>query len=102
MMEMVKTIKQSANELKGLDQLSSKIYKNDFVTNFDGDESGDLRPRQTPGMLYSKAIPTPVKDPQLVAWSDELAKELGIQKPMAGDDINILGGNLVTASMYPY
>ena len=83
-------------------QLSSIEFKKDFVTTFDGDETGDLQPRQTPGFLYSKAIPTPVKNPSLLAWSEDLANELEIEKPSAHDDVNIVGGNLVTPSMYPY
>jgi uncharacterized protein YdiU (UPF0061 family) len=82
--------------------LSSQIFKNDFVSTFDGDESGSLRPRQTPGVLYSKALPTPVSKPKLLAWSDDMAKELGVQKPQNSEDINILAGNLVTPSMHPY
>ena len=84
------------------ERLSTKIYKNEFVSTFDGDQSGDLRPRQTPGVLYSKAFPSPVKEPKLLAWSDDLAEELGIRKATAREDIDILGGNLVTSSMYPY
>ena len=99
-METVETI--GSGKQVSMQRLSTKIYKSEFVSNFDGDDSGDLRPRQTPGVLYSKAIPTSVKSPRLIAWSDELAKELGIEKPVTPDDINILGGNLVTASMYPY
>ena len=85
-----------------MERLSTKQYENNFVSSFDGDESGDLRPRQTPGVLYSKALPTPVKNPQLIAWSDELARELSIEKPVTRDDVNIIGGNLVTPSMHPY
>lgn len=85
-----------------MQQLSKKEYKNRFVNTFEGDDSGDLHPRQTPGVLYSKAMPTPVIKPKLLAWSDELAQELGIQKPASQADIDILGGNLVTPSMQPY
>jgi uncharacterized protein YdiU (UPF0061 family) len=87
-------------------------FKSEFVNNFDGDDSGNTTPRQTPGMLYSKALPTPVKKVILLAWSDDLANELEIERPAsepssdgdgtAQDDVNILGGNLVTASMQPY
>lgn len=84
-----------------MEKLSAKEYKSEFVQAFDGDESGNLRPRQTPGMLYSKAVPTPVNKPSLLAWSDELAAELGIGKP-DDEDVKILGGNLITPSMYPY
>ncbi|MEI6946401.1 YdiU family protein [Paraflavisolibacter sp. H34] len=84
-----------------MDHLHTKAYRNDFVTTFPGDQSGDLSPRQTPGVLYSKALPTPVKEPRLLAWSADLAEQLGISAP-AAEDVNILGGNLVTPSMQPY
>jgi serine/tyrosine/threonine adenylyltransferase len=85
-----------------MQSLRAKEYKNEFVNNFPGDETGDLRPRQTPGVLYSQAQPTPVREPKLLAWSDELARELGIQKPSDEKDITILSGNLVTPTMQPY
>ena len=84
-----------------MQNLSSKIFRNDFVDTFPGDDSGSTKPRQTPGMLYSKTIPTPVALPTLLAWSDELAVELGVEKPN-GRDLDILGGNLVAPSMQPY
>lgn len=81
--------------------LSTNTYKSNFVSAFTGDESGDLQPRQTPEVFYSKAIPTPVKQPVLLAWSDDLAEVLDVQKPDK-NDIDILGGNLITPTMYPY
>lgn len=81
--------------------LSQKEFKNDFVQQFKGDESGDITPRQTPGVLYSRATPTPVPNPELLAWSEELAQELGISNP-GEEDIAILAGNKITGSMYPY
>ncbi|MDB5208662.1 MAG: hypothetical protein JWR72_3737 [Flavisolibacter sp.] len=77
-------------------------FKNDFVSNFKGDESGSKKPRQTPGMFYSKALPTPVEKVTLLAWSDELANELELEKPDNQKDIDILGGNFVLPSMKPY
>jgi uncharacterized protein YdiU (UPF0061 family) len=85
-----------------MQRLSELGFKNEFTEAFPGDDSGDLRPRQTPGMMWSKAIPTPVKHPELLAWSDALARELGIAKPVSQEDIDILGGNIVTPSMHPY
>ncbi|WP_192820418.1 YdiU family protein [Rufibacter sp. LB8] len=85
-----------------MESLQSKEYKKEFVTQFPGDDSGDVKPRQTPGVFYSKAAPTPVKAPKLLAWSEELAQELRIQKPATQAEIDILGGNLVTETMYPY
>ncbi|EMR02582.1 protein adenylyltransferase SelO [Cesiribacter andamanensis] len=84
-----------------MQRLRTHTYQNQFVTTFPGEESGSLQPRQTPGVLYSLARPTPVKAPTLLAWSDELAQELGIERPDE-TDIQILGGNLTTPSMQPY
>jgi uncharacterized protein YdiU (UPF0061 family) len=84
-----------------MERLSTKEYKKEFVSAFEGDESGLVNPRQTPKLFWSRAIPTPVKEPKLLAWSDELAKELGVESP-SDEDVAVLGGNLVTDSMYPY
>ena len=101
-MEAITSGKKSGVHAKTGERLSSKIYRNDFIENFEGDQSGDLRPRQTPGVLYSKATPTPVKSPKLLAWSDDLASELGAQKAEAFEDLQILAGNAITDTMYPY
>lgn len=85
-----------------MQKLSEIEFKNQFTTHFKGDDSGNKRPRQTPGMFYSKALPTPVSQVSLLAWNDELANELGIEKPTSQKDIDILGGNYVSPSMYPY
>ncbi len=93
-----------------MQHLSNIHFKNEFTTHFDGDDTGNLQPRQTPGKLYSKAIPTPVQKVGLLAWSNELAAELELVNPLdetadkdnAQADIEILGGNLVTPSMHPY
>lgn len=85
-----------------MDTLSSAKFVNDFVNTFPGDDSGDLRPRQTPGVLYSKAIPTPVASPKLLAWSYDLAREMHLEKPEQQSDVDILAGNFVSESMYPY
>lgn len=84
-----------------MESLSQKTYLNKFTSTFPGDESGDLSPRQTPGVLYSKAVPTPVSKPKLLAWTEDLASEMGIAKP-DDEDLEILAGNKVTDSMYPY
>lgn len=84
-----------------MEHLFQKIYRKDFVETFPGDHSGDVHPRQTPGVLYSKAIPSPVAHPQLLAWSQDLATLLGIDQPDE-QDVQILGGNLVAPTMFPY
>jgi serine/tyrosine/threonine adenylyltransferase len=85
-----------------MNKITEKIYQNRFVETFPGDGSGDLTPRQTPGMLYSRVAPTPVKAPELIAWSEELAEELGISRPASPEEVAVLAGNKVTESMAPY
>ncbi|RYY99888.1 MAG: YdiU family protein [Chitinophagaceae bacterium] len=84
-----------------MQHLWNSEFRNEFTRRFPGDDSGSRKPRQTPGMLWSKAEPTAVPDPKLLAWSGELAAELGLD---AADskDVEILGGNRVTSSMQPY
>lgn len=84
-----------------MNALEEKEFQNEFVTAFEGDDSGDRTPRQTPGMLYSRADPTPVPAPKLLAWSKELAGELEIEYPTE-EQVNILAGNKLTNSMKPY
>jgi serine/tyrosine/threonine adenylyltransferase len=81
--------------------LKEKEFQNDFVQTFEGDDSGDRTPRQTPGKLYSRAAPTPVEAPKLLAWSQDLADEMEIDSP-AEDEVEILAGNKATDSMKPY
>lgn len=85
-----------------MEKLTEKVFGSDFVSYFDGDQSGNLEPRQTPGVLYSFAKPTPVASPTLLAWSDDMGQCLNIAKPTDQEEIDILGGNLVTESMKPY
>jgi serine/tyrosine/threonine adenylyltransferase len=85
-----------------MERINTKLFRKDFVSAFAGDDSGNLKPRQTPDVFWAKAVPTPVKEVKLLAWSDDLAKELGIEKPVDQKEIDVFGGNSVTSSMYPY
>lgn len=82
-------------------KISSKKFKNEYISLFPGDDSYNNNPRQTPGALYSLVKPTPVKAPKLIAWSTELAKQMNIEEPDE-EDLQILTGNKVTKSMKPY
>ena len=78
-------------------------YRADFTSQFPGDDAGDPRtPRQTPGVLWSTAAPTPAREPKLIGWSEELAAELGIAKPQSLDEVAVLGGNGLAEGMKPY
>ena len=84
-----------------MESLSLKTFKNEFVNAFDGDQEDNLKPRQTPGFLYARTVPTPVKRPSLLAWSEDLAAQLGVEEPNS-DDVDIIGGNSISDSMFPY
>ena len=83
-------------------RLTEVEFRKEFVTEFPGDDSGNIQPRQTPGMLYSKAPPTPVREPKLLGWSDDLARALGLAAPASPEETALLAGNHLTPSMYPY
>ena len=56
-----------------------------------------------PGYCYSPVAPTPVRDPHLLAWSDDLAALLGLARPAKrGPAVDVLAGNLMTPSMKPF
>lgn len=79
------------------------ILENPFVSELRGDASGLAGSRQVPGYHYSHVAPTPVADPHLLAWSDELAAYLGLARPAErGPAVAALAGNLVTSSMRPF
>ena len=83
-----------------LDQVS---FENPFVDELRGEVAPDKEPRQVPGVCYSQVEPTPVPDPHLLAWSDELGDYLGLEKPeVRGPAVAALAGNLVTPSMKPF
>jgi len=77
-------------------------FENRFTAAFPGDSNGNLKPRQTPGVLWSAALPTPVARPELIGWSEELGAALGLRRPQTDDETALLCGNLVTPSMQPY
>lgn len=84
-----------------MEQLHIKQITNEFVDTFPGDLSMDNTRRQTPGVLYCSVLPTPVKQPTLLAWSCDLATILGIDAPSEAD-VLILGGNTINPTMKPY
>jgi uncharacterized protein YdiU (UPF0061 family) len=84
-------------------QLDQTPFDNPFVDELRGDASGLQGSRQVPGYHYSRVAPTPVADPHLLAWADELGDYLGLARPAErGPAVAALAGNLVTDSMKPF
>jgi serine/tyrosine/threonine adenylyltransferase len=88
------------SSIRSLDQAT---FTNSFVEKLLGDPSRENVPRQVPGYHYSPVQPTPVADPRLLAWSEELAEFLGLTRPPEqGPAVELLAGNRVAATMQPY
>jgi uncharacterized protein YdiU (UPF0061 family) len=78
-------------------------FTNSFVDELHGEVAADLLPRQVPGYCYSRVGPTPVRAPQLLAWSEDLGTYLGLSRPpQQGPEVDALAGNLLTPSMKPF
>ncbi len=83
--------------------LEAATFTNRFVDALPGDTSGSNRQRQVRDVFYSAVAPTPVANPRLLAWSDELGEFLGLQRPAErGAAVDLLAGNRVAESMKPF
>jgi serine/tyrosine/threonine adenylyltransferase len=74
-------------------------FDNTFVRDLPADPVLTNVPRQVVGASYTRVAPTPVAAPRLLAWSDDLAAYLGIQRPVSAE---VLAGNKLLAGMQPY
>ena len=79
--------------------LERLTFENMFVRDLPADAVLTNVPRQAPGASYTPVQPTPVAAPKLLAWSDDLAAYLGIERPASAD---VLAGNRVLPGMKPY
>lgn len=84
-----------------LDGLS---FDNRFVRELPGDPVSETRRRQVFAACYSRVKPTPVAQPKLLAWSREMASELGIEGNPFEDPLvaKVLGGNHLLEGMDPF
>ena len=75
-----------------------------FLDELPGDDDSSVRPRPVVGALWSRVMPTPVADPRLLAWSQPLAAELGLDDSLRDDPetARVLGGNSLWPGMAPY
>ncbi len=83
--------------------LSQTPFSQRFTGVLPGDPNPSIEPRQVRGACYSKVQPTPVKQPTLIGWSEDLARDFQLDRPTAGSEsVNILGGNLIRPEMVPF
>jgi uncharacterized protein YdiU (UPF0061 family) len=88
----------------GVVDLADLQFENTFVRELPADPVLDNMPRQVRHAAYSAVEPTPVRDPRLLAWSDDLGRLLGIARPesQTGLAAKVLGGNTLLPGMKPY
>ena len=78
-------------------------FDNVFVRALPADSVSVNRPRQVRDACYTLVDPTPVAAPRLLAWSDDLAAQLGIERPRPDAAlVEVLAGNRVLPGMQPY
>ncbi|GAA4050565.1 YdiU family protein [Hymenobacter glaciei] len=78
-------------------------FENPFVEELRGELSGNKGSRQVPGYCYSRVAPSPVPDPKILAWSEELGGFLGLARPEERSAaVAMLAGNLLTSGMKPF
>ncbi len=84
--------------------MKTPTFDNAFVRDLPGDAHTGGRPRQVYGALYSRVDPTPVRAPQLIAHSRELAERLGFDEAevASSEFAQVFGGNALLAGMEPY
>lgn len=79
-------------------------FDNTFVDELPGDTEERNYRRQVRGACYSKVMPTPVEDPELVAHSPEMVETLGL----SNEDVEtpefteVMAGNALAADMDAY
>lgn len=85
-------------------QLPTWRYDNRFVRELAGDSDTSVRPRQVFEAAYSNVEPTPVAGPQMLAWSAEMASELGLddQQMQSAEMAEVLAGNRLLTGMQPF
>lgn len=79
-------------------------FDNLFLKNLPGETEERIFPRQVMGALWSKVKPTPVSNPQLLAYATEVAEMLGFNAELmhSKEMINALSGNGLLSGMETY
>ena len=84
--------------------LDALIFDNRFVDELPADPSQINESRQVPGAAYSRVAPTSTAGPSLVAYSREVAEQLGMDQAAVESDFfaEVFSGNRLLDGMDPY
>jgi uncharacterized protein YdiU (UPF0061 family) len=84
--------------------MSELNFDNRFVRELPGDAESSNTPRQVHGAAYTRVAPTAVAAPRLLAWSREVAADLGLAPAdvASPDFAAAFAGNRLWPGMEPY
>ncbi len=84
--------------------LCDLAFDNSFVRELPADPVPHNVPRQVRNACYTRVMPTPVRAPRLLAWSEHAGELLGVARPAQADgaEAEVLAGNRVLPGMDPY
>jgi uncharacterized protein YdiU (UPF0061 family) len=84
--------------------LQALHFDNRFIRELPGDPEQGTRRREVRGALWSTIDPTPVAEPQVLAYATEVAALLGLdERDVASPAFaQVFGGNAVLPGMQPY
>ena len=87
-----------------LKKITELPWESRFASHFPGDSEVANFARQVQKVAYSEVKPTAVSHPKLIGWSESLASDLGISRPLPEEliSIDILSGNQILSGMRPY
>ncbi|KRG69181.1 hypothetical protein ABB29_09865 [Pseudoxanthomonas dokdonensis] len=79
-------------------------FDNRFINELPGDPETGPRRRQVEAAAWSSVTPTPVAAPRLLAWSHEMAAELGFDPAQIASQefAELMAGNRLLPDMQPY
>ena len=92
------------NQLTALRNLCDIAFENSFVRELPADPVLENVPRQVRHASYTRVVPTPVRAPRILAWSDAVGQLLGVAAPTSVDApvAEVLAGSRVLSGMDPY
>lgn len=87
-----------------LDSLNALTFDNSFVRDLPADPETNNQRRQVAGACYSLVSPTRVKQPHMVAYSREMAEQLGLSEELCQSPLftEVFSGNRLLDDMEPY
>ena len=79
-------------------------FDNSFLRGLPGDPETRIFPRQVQGAMWSAVEPSPVEAPRVLAYSREMAQELGVSEADLASPgfANVFGGNALLPGMQPF